>query len=90
MLKNDHAFTPDQPTILEQPTTSAQPENPTIQNTESTEKTTAADNAAEETQVQTGDSVSYCKVVGIVIILIASMAVIGFVLFKKKKNDTEE
>ena len=30
------------------------------------------------------------KVVGIVIILIASMAVIGFVLFKKKKNDTEE
>ena len=80
----DHAFT------SEQPTTSAQPENPTIQNTESTEKTTAADNAAEETQVQTGDSVSSGKVAGIVIILIASMAVIGFVLFKKKKNDTEE
>ena len=82
--------TSEQPTTPGQPTTSAQPENPTIQNTESTEKTTAADNAAEETQVQTGDSVSSGKVAGIVIILIASMAVIGFVLFKKKKNDTEE
>ena len=82
--------TPEQPTTSAQPTTPAQPENPTIQNTESTEKTTAADNAAEETQVQTGDSVSSGKVAGIVIILIASMAVIGFVLFKKKKNDTEE
>ena len=82
--------TPEQPTTPGQPTTSAQPENPTIQNTESTEKTTAADNATEETQVQTGDSVSSGKVAGIVIILIASMAVIGFVLFKKKKNDTEE
>ena len=82
--------TPEQPTTPGQPTTSAQPENPTIQNTESTEKPTAADNATEETQVQTGDSVSSGKVAGIVIILIASMAVIGFVLFKKKKNDTEE
>ena len=68
--------TPEQPTTPGQPTTSAQPENPTIQNTESTEKTTAADNATEETQVQTGDSVSSGKVAGIVIILIASMAVI--------------
>ena len=90
VVYKDTAVTPEQPTIPEQPTTSAQPENPTIQNTESTEKTTAADNAAEETQVQTGDSVSSGKVAGIVIILIASMAVIGFVLFKKKKNDTEE
>ena len=78
--------TPTEPTQPEQPTTPGQPENPTIQNTESTEKTTAADNAAEETQVQTGDSVSSGKVAGIVIILIASMAVIGFVLFKKKKT----
>ena len=90
VVYKDTAVTPEQPTIPEQPTTPAQPENPTIQNTESTEKTTAADNAAEETQVQTGDSVSSGKVAGIVIILIASMAVIGFVLFKKKKNDTEE
>ena len=81
VVYKDTAVTPEQPTTSEQPT---------IQNTESTEKTTAADNAAEETQVQTGDSVSSGKVAGIVIILIASMAVIGFVLFKKKKNDTEE